>query len=81
MENNLKIIDCVQGSEEWLIARLGVPSASNFSKIVTTKGELSKTIRDYATELASQCFLLEPEDSYKNADMQRGNDLEPEARD
>jgi len=80
MENKLQIIDCVQGSEEWFIARLGVPSASNFSKIVTSKGELSKTIKEYAIELASQCFLTEPEESYKNADMQRGNDLEPEAR-
>ena len=30
-------IDCGgQGTEEWLKARLGVPSASNFSKVVTT---------------------------------------------
>lgn len=76
----MEIINCTQGSEEWFKARLGVPSASNFSKIVTSKGELSKTLRDYAMDLAGQYFIEEPEELFKSADMQYGNDTEPLAR-
>ena len=35
----------IQGSEEWLQARCGVITASNFSKVFTTTGKLS-TSRD-----------------------------------
>lgn len=75
------ITNIEQGSEEWLKLRLGIATASNFDKIVTSKGDVSKTISKYALELASQFLITEPEETYKSADMQRGNDLEPEARD
>lgn len=80
MSNDLQIIDCEQGSEEWLKARLGVPSASNFSKIVTSTGKLSDSLRKYAEELASDMLIIEPEQGYKSEEMKRGNELEPEAR-
>jgi len=76
----METINCIQGSEQWLKARLSIPSASNFSKIVTSKGEISKSIKDYAMDLASQYFIEEPEEAFKSIDMQNGNDLEPEAR-
>lgn len=69
-----------QGSEEWLKLRLGVATASNFDKIITATGKESTTLPKYALELATQCLLTEPEPSYKNDAMQRGNDLEPIAR-
>ena len=69
-----------QGSEEWLLARLGIPTASNFDKIITSTGKESTTLPKYALELATQCLLSEPEPTYKNEAMQRGNDLEPLAR-
>lgn len=75
----MQIINCQQGSEEWLKARLGIPSASNFSKIVTSTGKLSESLRKYAEELVSDMLIIEPEEGYKNADMLRGNELEPEA--
>ena len=31
----MKIVDVEQGSHEWLIARLGKPTASRFDKIIT----------------------------------------------
>jgi hypothetical protein len=74
------ITDIEQGSDEWLKLRLGVATASNFDKIITSKGELSATISKYALELASQFFILEPEEGYKSFDMMRGTELEPEAR-
>lgn len=70
----------VQGSEEWLQLRLGVATASNFDKIITSTGKESATLPKYALELATQCLISEPEPSYKNEAMQRGNDLEPIAR-
>jgi putative phage-type endonuclease len=79
----MKIItkeQCVQGSEEWLKLRLGVATASNFDKIITTTGKESATLEKYALQLATEKMLIEPEPSYKNETMQRGNDLEPVAR-
>lgn len=74
------INDIAQGSEEWLQLRLGVATASNFDKIITSTGKESATLPKYALELATQSLLSEPEPSYKNEAMQRGNDLEPVAR-
>lgn len=74
------IRDIEQGSEEWLQLRLGVATASNFDKIITATGKESTTLPKYALELATQCLLTEPEPTYKNEAMQRGNDLEPIAK-
>jgi putative phage-type endonuclease len=74
------IKDIAQGSEEWLKLRLGVATASNFDKIITSTGKESATLNKYALELATQYLISEPESSYKNEAMQRGNDLEPVAR-
>ena len=41
MLNNVEHIDVEQGSDEWLQARLGVPSASGFKKLITSTGERS----------------------------------------
>lgn len=76
----MKILNLEQGSEEWLKARLGVATASNFDKIATSVGKESATLPKYALELATQKLLLEPEESYKNDAMRRGNELEPVAR-
>ena len=73
--NNLQ-----QGSQEWLDIRLGIPTASDFSKIITSKGEKSTSLRDYAFQVASELQITEQEEVYKNEAMQRGNDLEDEAR-
>jgi putative phage-type endonuclease len=74
------IKNILQGSDEWFQLRLGVATASNFDKIITSTSKESATLPKYALELATQSLLSEPEESYKNAVMQRGNDLEPVAR-
>jgi putative phage-type endonuclease len=76
----MQILSHTQGSQEWLQARLGVATASNFAKIITSTGAESKTLETYALELASQKMLVEPEECYKNSAMRRGNELEPVAR-
>ena len=45
------IVDCEQGTEEWFQARMGVPSASNFSRICTTTGKWSAQAESYINEL------------------------------
>lgn len=69
-----------QGSEEWLKLRLGVATASNFDKIITPTGKESTQFEKYALELATQALVSEPDSTFKNEAMQRGNALEPFAR-
>ena len=73
------ILDCEQLSDEWFAARTGIPSASHFDRIVTSKGEPSKQARDYMYQLAGERLTGKKEETYTNATMQRGIDLEPEA--
>ncbi len=76
----LKISDVVQGSIEWYAIRCGIPSASSFDKIVTTKGERSKQREKYLYELAGERITGEPKSGYTNAHMDRGHEREPESR-
>lgn len=74
-------LDIEQGTDEWLQARVGIPTASNFDKIVTTKGELSKQSKKYMYQLAGERITGKPAESFKSGYMERGNVLEDEARD
>ncbi len=55
-----------QGSDEWLKLRLGVATASNFDKIITTTGKESESLKKYALQLATELMLETPEPSFKN---------------
>jgi len=75
------IIDnCIQGGEHWTNLRCGNPGASNFSKIVTSTGKISSTRGAFLNTMAGEILLGAKEESFSNADMQRGIDLEPDAR-
>lgn len=74
-----QIIKCEQGSQEWLTARLGIPTASEFSTVMA-KGE-GKTRKAYMLKLAGEILTGEPMESYTNAHMERGKVMEDEARD
>ncbi len=76
------IHDMPQGSEAWLQARLGIPTASQFARIITAvKGDLSKSARKYAHELVAETLLGRPllEAGAPTFAMQRGKALEPHA--
>jgi hypothetical protein len=77
------IHDCEQGSERWHRLRLGIPTASCFSKIVTPGGKLSKQSEGYMHRLLAEWLygapLEDPESTYRSEWMQRGNDLEESA--
>ena len=74
----MKIIDVEQGTKEWFKARAGIPTASDFSKIITSTGKRSSQITTYAYQLASE-VISELDDNYKSIDMERGNELEYDA--
>lgn len=76
----MKIIECQQLSPEWISARCGVPTASNFDKIVTSKGEVSKQRTKYLYQLAGEYITGNPEETYQSMAMLRGIELEGEAR-
>lgn len=70
-----------QGSPEWLAARLGIPSASMFAKIVTTKGSWSTSADTYINQLVAERLTGEREEVFQSHHMIRGTELEPDARD
>jgi len=77
----MEILNIEQGSEEWLNARRGIPTASNFSKIIQNNGKKSTQENAYCYLLASQILShCDDELQYTNAAMERGTELEPDAR-
>ncbi|MDP0404881.1 exonuclease, partial [Glaesserella parasuis] len=47
MIENLITLNCEQGTEEWLTARLGIPTATGVSNIVTPSGKKSSAWTSY----------------------------------
>lgn len=73
--------DVLQGSDQWHALRLGIPTASNFHKIVTPKKcELSKGAIEYALRLCAEKLLnTSGEATVTNPWLERGKELEPVA--
>lgn len=74
-----RIIDCEQGSQEWLAARAGLPTASEFHSILA-KGE-GKMRRAYLLRLTGEIITGQPAETFSNSHMERGKAMEDEARD
>jgi hypothetical protein len=76
------IHDTIQNSEAWKEIRSGIPTASDFSKLITSTGEPSKSMPDYAATLAANAFAGRSLDAWGgNYHTERGHEIEPEARD
>lgn len=77
----MKIYMVEQRSDAWRQLRLGIPTSSNFHKIVTPKKcELSKGATDYALRLCAERLLnMTSESSIDNPWMERGIALEADA--
>lgn len=73
-----EIIYCEQLSDEWFQARLGIPTASNFSKILA-KGQ-GKTRKAYMMKLLAEIETGIPQESYSNSSMEWGIETENQAR-
>lgn len=70
-----------QGTDEWHKLRVGIPTASQFSKLVTSTGEPSKSAEKYAYQLAAEKYHGSPVDAWAgNKWTENGNETEPDAR-
>jgi len=71
-----------QGTPEWFQVKVGVPSSSCFSQVITGAGKPSGSLKKYALKLATEKHLGKPiDDGFKgNKYTDRGTELEPESR-
>lgn len=78
----MQIIDCEQGTDEWFKARMGIPTASEFSTILAKGRDGGKSVgrATYMMKLAGEIITGEPMAAYTNEHMERGKLLEDEAR-
>lgn len=80
----MRIIQCQQGSDEWHEWRKGRVCSSQMHRIITpAKGEPSKSVGPYIAELCAERMRLGPPvhgDAYASHPMQRGHDVEVDAR-
>lgn len=75
------IVDVEQGSPEWWAARIGIPTASEFDKILTpAKLEPSKSADGYMNKLIAEWYRGKPDETFQSEWMKRGNEFEEEAR-
>jgi hypothetical protein len=83
--NALVILDDFdQGSELWFQARAGIPTSSEFKTVMREgkEGSASVTRAKYLSQLAGEIITGDPApEGYSNAFMERGKELEDEARD
>lgn len=66
-------------SQAWFWMRLGVPTASEFHRILTPGGKISTQAEGYAHILMAEAMLGHPLDSVETQWMVRGQELEDEA--
>jgi len=78
----IQIFDCEQNSPEWYQARLGIPTASEFKTLISVKKDAKDKVtrQTYMRKLAGEIITGEPMDSYSNVHMERGKEMEDEAR-
>lgn len=75
------VIDCEQGSEEWYQARLGIPTSSEFSNIITpARGDYSKSATTYMHKLIAESLTGKEATGFMSEWMERGKEMEEEAR-
>lgn len=72
-------VDCEQGSPAWLQARIGLPTASNFDRIISASGNELKGSNRYLAHLVAEWFLGQSLDEYKSPFMERGTQMEARA--
>ena len=77
----MKILKAEQGSAQWLADRAGLPTASQFGRVITPKtGKRSAQAHAYTCQLVGERLLGQCEEIPTTYAMERGTELEPEAR-
>lgn len=75
----IHLSDITQGSPEWLMARLGLPTASQFDRIITKGGKPSDQAVKYMHQLLAEQLLGVPMANASSGFMERGSILEQRA--
>jgi hypothetical protein len=73
--------EVAQYSEEYDRLKIGIPTSSNFHKIITPQGKPSKQWRQYACVLIAERILQHRIEFYNSPAMERGLIVEAEAAD
>lgn len=68
-----------QNSPEWFVLRLGIPTASNFKRIITPTGKPSTQADGYMDELLAEQMTGEHDAIDQTGYMARGNELQDSA--
>jgi putative phage-type endonuclease len=82
----MKIIDCEQGTPEWMQARCGKPTASkigdtfSFLKRGDKKGAETAARAAYKAAIVSEILTGHTSDTYVSSYMEHGTEMEPLAR-
>ncbi len=71
--------DVIQGTQEWLALRAGIPTASCFDKILTPTGKASTQAIKYMHQLLAERMMGHPVTEFVSTWMDRGQQLEAEA--
>lgn len=83
----MEVFDCPQRSDEWYELHKGLPTASEFHKVMAKVGPRGGTTHkeyvgrtNYMRQLAGELITGEMRESYSNRHMERGREREEEAR-
>jgi hypothetical protein len=78
----MRIVDCEQGSWDWLEARAGIPTASEFDRIISPTGKIrtGETPKKYLAEKLAEWWVGGPLPSFSAVQMEYGEILESEAK-
>lgn len=72
------MVDIIQGTDEWHVARLGKVTASKISDLMAKGQGVSR--KNYEAQLIAERLTGEREETFKSSAMERGNEVEPQAR-
>lgn len=75
--------DIIQGTDEWKALRLGIQTSSKFDAVREKdgpRGGIAKGRQTYMYKLAGEIITGEPMANVTNANMDKGHEREPEAR-
>lgn len=73
------IHECTQYSTKWIELRTGIPTSSQFHRIITTKGKPSTSAEKYLFELLAERCMGHPVEEYMSPWMKRGGEMERQA--
>ena len=74
------IVKCEQYSDQYWEEKIGKPSASNGSKIITTEGKPSKQKEGYLFTLAAERITKTRDETFKSSAMEVGSEREEMSR-